>query len=174
MWVCLFPNAVKSRSVVTGSSIMLLWATPHSLDDEGIASYIISLSGVQDIADTITYTLPGSRQNAVLGGLHPGVTYQVQLMTETSSGLQPFYSANVTVTTVAGDVSCQVNVSTLDLQTSGGVSQLVWSGAGAGVMLVIVLVVCCVPAAVCCIVWRRRRSRKGKTDERYSECCRKC
>ena len=174
MWVCLFPNAVKSRSVVTGSSIMLLWATPHSLGDEGIASYVISLSGVQDIADTITYTLPGSHQNAVLGGLHPGVTYQVQLMTETSSGLQPFYFANVTVTTVARDVSCQVNVSTLDLQTSGGVSQLVWSGAGAGVMLVIVLVVCCVPVAVCCIVWRKRRSRKGKTDERYSECCRKC
>ena len=172
MWVCLFPNAVKP--VVTKSSIMLLWATPHSLDDEDIASYVISLSSVQDTADAITYTLPGSHQNAVLRGLHPGVTYQVQLMTETSSGLQPFYSANVTTSTVVGEVSCQVNVSTLDLQTSGGVSQLVWSGAGAGVMLAIVLVVCCVPAAVCCIVWRKRRSRKGETDERYSECCRKC
>ena len=40
--------SVDSRSVVTGSSIMLLWATPHSLDDENIASYVISLSGVQD------------------------------------------------------------------------------------------------------------------------------
>ena len=160
------------KSVVTKSSIMLLWATPHSLDDKDIASYVISLSGVQDTADAITYTLPGSRQSAVLGGLHPGVTYQVQLMTETSSGLQPFYSANVT--TLLGEVSCQVNVSTLDVLTSGGVSQLVWSGAGAGVMLAIVLVVCCVPAAVCCIVWRKRRSRKGETDERYSECCRKC
>ena len=170
MWVCLFPNAVDS--VVTGSSIMLLWATPQSLDEEDIASYVIFLSGVNLIADTITYTLPGSHQNAVLGGLHPGVTYQVKLMTETSSGLQPFYSANVT--TVVGEVSCQVNVSTLDVLTSGGVSQLVWSGAGAGVMLAIVLVVCCVPVAVCCIVWRKRRSRKGETDERYSECCRKC
>ena len=93
-------------------------------------------------------------------------------MTETSSGLQPFYSANVT--TPVGEVSCQVNVSTLDLQTLGGVSQLVWSGAGAGVMLAIVLVVCYVPAAVCCIVWRKRRTRKGETDERYVECCRKC
>ena len=157
MWVCLFPNAVDS--VVTGSSIMFLWATPQSLDEEDIASYVIFLSGLKLIADAITYTLPGSHQNAVLGGLHPGVTYHVQLMTETSSGLQPFYSANVT---------------TLDLQTFGGVSQLVWSGAGAGVMLAIVLVVCCVPAAVCCIVWRKRRSRKGETDERYSECCRKC
>ena len=144
---------------MTGSSITLLWATPHSLDDEDIVSYVMSLSGVQDTEDVITYTLPGSRRNAVLGGLHPGVTYQVQLMTETSSGLQPFYSANVT---------------TLDLQTSGGVLQLVWSGVGAGVMLAIGLVVCGVPAAVCCIVWRKRRSRKGKTDERYVECCRKC
>ena len=155
--MCLFPNAVES--VVTGSSITLLWATPHSLDDEDIVSYVMSLSGVQDTEDVIKYTLPGSRRSAVLGGLRPGVTYQVQLMTETSSGLQPFYSVNVT---------------TLDLQTSGGISQLVWSGAGAGMMLVTVLVVCCVPATVCCIVWRKRRNRKGKTDERYVECCRKC
>ena len=159
---------------MTGSSIMLLWATPHSLDEEDIASYVISLYGVQSIGYTMAHTLPGSRQKAVLEGLRPGATYQVKLMTETSSGLQPFYSANVTTSTVVGEVSCQVNVSTLDLQTSGGVSQLVWSGAGAGVMLAIVLVVCCVPAAVCCIVWRKRRSRKGETDERYSECCRKC
>ena len=138
------------NSIVTGSSIMLLWATPYSLDDEVIASYIISLSGVQDTADAITYTLPGSRQSAVLGGLHPGVTYQVQLMTETSSGLQPFYSANVT--TLLEDVSESVK---------SGVG-------GAGVMLAIVLVagVVLVLGVVCCIVWRRR-SRKVETDERY-------
>ena len=141
--------SVDSRSVVTGSSITLLWATPHSLDDEDIASYVISLSGVQD-TDVIKYTLPGSRQSAVLGGLHPGVTYQVQLMTETSSGLQPFYSANVT--TLLEDVSAPVK---------SGVG-------GAGVMLAIVLVACVVLVlgVVCCIVWRRR-SRKVETDERY-------
>ena len=131
-----------------GASIMLLWATPHSLNEENIAfihNNIVSLI-LQDITNTIKYTLPGSRQNAVLGGLHPGVTYQVQLMTETSSGHQPFYSPNVTTLT--------------------GVSEMVWSSVGcAGVMLVIVLVVCGVPGVVCCIVWRMR-SRTGEMNER--------
>ena len=108
----------------------------------------MSLSGVQDTEDVITYTLPGSRQNAVLGGLHPGVTYQVQLMTETASGLQPFYSANVT--TLLEDVSESVK---------SGVG-------GASAMLEIVLVVCVVLGVVCCIVWMRR-GRKVETDERY-------
>ena len=107
--------------------------------------YIITLFHVQDITNAITHTLPGSCQNAGLGGLHPGVTYQVQLMTETSSGHQPSYSPNATTLT--------------------GVSEMVWSGVGgAGVMLVIVLVVCGVPGVVCCIVWRR--SRKGEMNER--------
>ena len=111
--------------------------------------YIITLFPVQDITNTVTHTLPGSRENAVLGGLHPGVTYQVQLMAENSSGHQPFYSANATTLT--------------------GVSEMVWSGvSGAGVMLVIVLIVCGVPGVVCCIVWRRR-SRKGEMNERSVE-----
>ena len=98
-----------------------------------LLSYIITLFHVQDITNAITHSLPGSRKNAVLGGLHPGVTYQVQLMTETSSGHQPFYSVNVNTLT--------------------GVSEMVWSGiGGAGVMLVIVLVVCGVAGVVCCIV----------------------
>ena len=157
MGVCLCSLAVDS--VVTGSSITLLWATPQSVDEASIASYLITLSPVQDTADAVTYTLPGSRQRAraVLGGLHPGVTYQVQLKTETTSGLQPFYSVNVT---------------TLNMppSTSGGVSELAWGGGGAGVMLAIVLVVCSVPLCVCCVVWRRMRkgSRKGETRERYT------
>ena len=155
MGVCLFSIAVDSA--VTGSSITLLWATPQSLDEAIIASYVITLSPVQDTADAVTYTLPGSRQSAVLGGLHPGVTYQVQLKTETTSRLQPFYSANVTT-------------STLPSSTSGGVSELVWGGGGAGVMLAIVLAACSVPWCVCCIVWRRMRkgSRKRETRERYT------
>ena len=155
MGVCLFSIAVDSA--VTDSSITLLWATPQSVDEASIASYLITLSPVQDTADTVTYTLPGSRQSAVLGGLHPGVTYQVQLKTESTSGLQPFYSANVTTSTVP-------------LSTSGGVSELAWGGGGAGVMLAIVLVVCSVPLCVCCIVWKRKRkgSRKGETCERYT------
>ena len=160
MWVCLLSTAVSS--VVTGSSITLLWATPQSLDEESIATYVITLSPVQDRADAVTYTLHGSRRTAVLGDLHPGVTYQVQLKTETSSGLQPFYSANVTTATLQPPTVGAI----------GGASELVWSGGGAGVMLAIVLavVVCCVPVMVCCIVWRRRSSRKCGTDERYTQC----
>ena len=77
----------------TESSITPQWNAPHTLDNKHTTVYKVIISPVQNTADTITYTLPGSQQNAVLGGLHPGVTYQVQLMTETSSGLQPFYSA---------------------------------------------------------------------------------
>ena len=155
MGVCLFSIAVDSA--VTGSSITLLWATPQSVDEAIIASYVITLSPVQDTADAVTYTLPGSRQSAALGDLHPGVTYQVQLKTETTSGLQPVYSANVTTSTVSSS-------------TSRGASEMAWGGGGAGVMLVIVLAVCLVPLCVCCIVWRRMRkgSRKGETRERYT------
>ena len=85
MGVCLFSIAVDSA--VTGSSITLLWATPQSVDEASITSYVITLSPVQDAADAVTYTLPGSRQSAVLGGLHPDVTYQVQLKTETISAI---------------------------------------------------------------------------------------
>ena len=107
------------------------------------------MSGVQD-TDVIKYTLPGSRQSVVLRGLHPGVTYRVQLMIETSSGFQPFYAANVTTYTLLEDISESVK-----------------SGlGGASVMLEIVLVVCVVLGVVCCIVWMRR-SRKVETDERY-------
>ena len=110
----------------------------------------------------MTYTLPGSRRTAVLGELHPEVTYQVQLKTETSSGLQPFYSANVTTATLQPPTVGAI----------GGASELAWSGGGAGVMLAIVLVVfvVCVPVVVCCIVWRRRSSRKDRPDERYTQC----
>ena len=159
--MCLFSTAVSS--VVTGSLITLQWTAPQSLDEESIASYVITLSPVQDTADAVTYTLPASRQNATLGGLHPGVTYQVQLKTETSSGLQPFYSANMTTATLQPPAVGAI----------GGASELAWSGGGAGVMLAIVLVafVCCVPVVVCCIVWRRRKSsKKDKTDERYTQC----
>ena len=175
MGVCLFSLAVDSA--VTGSSITLLWATPQSVDEASIASYLITLSPVQDTADTVTYTLPGSRQSAVLGGLHPGVTYQVQLKTETTSGLQPFYSANVTTSTVPSSTSGGVSEPSSTSggvsepsSTSGGVSEMAWGGGGAGVMLVIVLVVCSVPLCVCCIVWRRKRkgSRQGETHERYT------
>ena len=165
MGVCLCSLAVDSA--VTDSSITLLWATPQSVDEASIASYLITLSPVQDTADAVTYTLPGSRQSAVLGGLHPGVTYQVQLKTETTSGLQPFYSANVTTSTVPSSTSGGVSEPS---STSGGVSEMAWGGGGAGVMLVIVLVVCSVPLCVCCIVWRRKRkgSRQGETCERYT------
>ena len=173
--VYLFSIAVDSA--VTGSSITLLWATPQSVDEASITSYVITLSPVQDTADAVTYTLPGSRQSAALGDLHPGVTYQVQLKTETISGLQPFYTANVTTSNVSSSTSGGVSelpptsrgVSVLSA-TSGGVSELAWGGGGAGVMLVIVLVVCSVPLCVCCIVWRRMRkgSRKGETRERYT------
>ena len=159
--MCLFSTAVSS--VVTGSLITLQWTAPQSLDEESIASYVITLSPVQDTADAVTYTLPASRKNASLGDLHPEVTYQVQLKTETSSGLQPFYSANVTSATLQPPTVGAI----------GGASELVWSGGGAGVMLVIVLavVVCCVPVVVCCIVWRRRKSNKNdKADERYTQC----
>ena len=61
-----FPIAVDSA--VTDSSITLLWVTPQSVDETSIASYLITLSPVQDTADAVTYTLPGSRQSAVLGG----------------------------------------------------------------------------------------------------------
>ena len=175
MGVCLFPISVDSA--VAGSSITLLWATPQSVDEASIASYLITLSPVQDTADSVTYTLPGSRQSAVLGGLHPGVTYQVQLKTETTSGLQPFYSANVTTSTVPSSTSGGVSEPSSTSggvpepsSTSGGVSEMAWGGGGAGVMLVIVLVVCSVPLCVCCIVWRRKRkgSRKGETRERYT------
>ncbi len=143
MYVCvrmhLFSIAVDSA--VTVSSITLLWATPQSLDEAIIASYVITLSPVQDTADAVTYTLPGSRQSAALGDLHPGVTYQVQLKTETTSGFQPFYSANVTT-------------------LSGGVSESVESAIlGAGVMLVIALVVGGLSVVVSYIVWRKMRSR---------------
>ena len=163
--VCLFSIAVDSA--VTGSSITLLWATPQSVDEASITSYVITLSPVQDTADAVTYTLPGSRQSAVLGDLHPEVTYQVQLKTETISGLQPFYTANVTTSNVPSSTSG--GVSELP-PTSRGVSELAWGGGGAGVMLVIVLVVCSVPLCVCCIVWRRMKkgSRKGETLERYT------
>ena len=136
----LFSTAVDSA--VTDSLITLLWATPQSVDEASIASYLITLSPVQDTADAVTYTLPGSRQSAVLGGLHPGVTYQVQLKTETTSGLQPFYSTNVTT-------------------LSGGVSESVESAIlGAGVMLVIALVVGALSVVVSCIVWRKMKSRE--------------
>ena len=150
--VCLFSIDAVS-SAVTESLITLQWAAPQSLEEETIASYVITLSPVQDTADAVTYTLPASRRTAVLGDLHPGVTYQVQLKTETSSGLQPFYSANVTTATLQPPTVGAI----------GGVSELVWSGGGAGVMLAIVLVVvvCCVPVVVCCIVWRRGRESKG-------------
>ena len=135
---------------------MLLWATPHSLNEEGTASYVVSLSPIQDTADVVTYSLPGSRHTALLGGLQPGVTYQVILMTGTPSGPQPFYSANVTT-------------------MLGGVSESVWSGiGGGGVMLVIVLVVCGVTVLVCFIVWKMRRRRKSTMNERWVECFRKC
>ena len=165
MGVCLFSIAVDSA--VTGSSITLLWATPQSVDEAIIASYVVTLSPVQDTADAVTYTLPGSRQSAVLGDLHPGVTYQVQLKTETISGLQPFYSANVTTSDVPSSTSG--GVSELP-PTSRGVSELAWGGGGAGVMLVIVLVVCSVPLCVCCIVWRRMKKgrRRSETLERYT------
>ena len=164
---CVLVFSIAVDSAVTGSSITLLWATPQSVDEASIASYLITLSPVQDTADAVTYTLPGSRQSAVLGGLHPGVTYQVQLKTETTSGLQPFYSANVTTSTVPSSTSGGVAEPS---STSRGVSELAWGGGGAGVMLAIVLVVCSVPLCVCCIVWRRKRkgSRKGETCERYT------
>ena len=156
---------------VTGSSITLLWATPQSLDEESIASYVITLSPVQDTADVVTYTLPGSRQTATLGDMRPGVTYQVQLKTETSSGVQPFYSVNVTTVSDTDSVSRDVHV-TPQSSTIAGASELAWSGAGAGVMLAIVLVVCvcCVPVVACCIVCRRKRKRgrKRETDEGYT------
>ena len=160
VWVCLFCIAVSSA--VTGSSITLQWATPQSLDEESIASYVITLSPVQDTVDAVAHTLPASRRTAVLGELHPGVTYQVQLKTETSSGFQPFYSANVTTATLQPP----------RVGAIGGASELAWSGGGAGVMLAIVLAVCvcCVPVVVCCIVWRRRSSKKDKADERYTQC----
>ena len=143
MYVCvrmhLFSIAVDSA--VTVSSITLLWVTPQSVDEASIASYVITLSPVQDTSDAVTYTLPGSRQSAALGDLHPGVTYQVQLKTETTSGFQPFYSANVTT-------------------LSRGVSESVESAIlGAGVMLVIVLVVGGLSVVVGCIAWRKMRSR---------------
>ena len=165
MGVCLCSIAVDSA--VTNSSITLLWTTPHSVDEASIASFLITLSPVQDTADAVTYTLPGSRQSAVLGGLHPGVTYQVQLKTETTSGLQPFYSANVTTSTLSSSTSGGISE---PLSTYRGVSELSWGGGGAGVMLAIVLVVCSVPLCVCCIVWRRKRkgSRQGETRERYT------
>ena len=135
----LFSIAVDSA--VTVSSITLLWVTPQSVDEASIASYVITLSPVQDTSDAVTYTLPGSRQSAALGDLHPGVTYQVQLKTETTSGFQPFYSANVTT-------------------LSRGVSESVESAIlGAGVMLVIVLVVGGLSVVVSCIAWRKMRSR---------------
>ena len=139
--VCFYYTAVNF--VVTGSSIRLQWAAPQILDEESIASYVITLSPIQDTANAVTYTLHGSRRTAVLGGLHPEVTYQVQLQTtETSSGLQPFYSANITT-------------------VSEGVSESVESGIlGAGVMLVIVLVVGGLSVMVCFFVWRMIRRRK--------------
>ena len=152
--VCLF-SIDAATSVLTESSITLQWIAPQSLNEESIASYVITLSPVQDTADAVTYTLPASRRTAVLGDLYPEVMYQVQLKTETSSGLQPFYSANVTTATLHPSTVGAI----------GGASELVWSGGGAGVMLAIV-VVCCVPVVVCCIVWRR----KNKTDQRYTQC----
>ena len=130
----------------TESSITLQWKVPHTLDNMHTTVYKVLISPLQDITHAITHSLPGSHQNVVLGGLHPGVTYQVQLMTETSSGLQPFYSANVT--TLLEDVSESVK---------SGVG-------GAGVMLAIVLVACAVLVlgVVCCIVWRKM-SRNKKT-----------